>query len=171
MTRPFISSMLKWYVSHEQIQLPPGMWKSLLTVLTAYAMKTQMQQLDSSYMQLLMLLVHLFLSFDEFIEENSNMSKTFAYWVKFLEAIQIMIDNMRAVREGDWNLHLFSLAKDVALHVCCQLHKLFTLTTCIYVRYCATVREFKGDGGIIGITRMAPALTHPITCKNTKPKQ
>ena len=38
-------------------------------------------------------------------------SPTFKYWVMFLVAVQIMLSNVRAKREGDWSAHLMSSSK------------------------------------------------------------
>ena len=35
-------------------------------------------------------------------------SPTFKYWDMFLVAVQIMLLNVRAEREGDWSAHLMS---------------------------------------------------------------
>ena len=41
-----------------------------------------------------------------FIEHGSQKSPTFKFWIKFLKAVQIMLANIRAEREGDWDMHL-----------------------------------------------------------------
>ena len=44
-----------------------------------------------------------------FIEEKSEESPTFAFWVSFLDRVQLLLRFIGATREGDWALHLVSL--------------------------------------------------------------
>lgn len=43
---------------------------------------------------------------DTFIEYGSQKSPTFQFWIKFLTSVHIMLANIRAEREGDWDMHL-----------------------------------------------------------------
>ena len=43
---------------------------------------------------------------ENFIVHGSQKSPTFQFWIKFLKAVQIMLANIRAEREGDWDMHL-----------------------------------------------------------------
>ncbi|XP_033109669.1 uncharacterized protein LOC117110927 [Anneissia japonica] len=45
----------------------------------------------------------------EFVAWGRQASSTFAFWDNFLIAMQIVLSNIRAEREGDWKLHLSSI--------------------------------------------------------------
>jgi len=51
----------------------------------------------------------LFEDFEEFKRERKAESKTFFYWVRFIEMVRLAHDLVRADREGDWHLHLQSV--------------------------------------------------------------
>ena len=48
----------------------------------------------------------LFEDLEEFKRERKAESKTFFYWVRFIEMVRLAHDLVRADREGDWHLHL-----------------------------------------------------------------
>ena len=41
--------------------------------------------------------------------EKASESETFRYWDNFVQMVRILRDISRAVREGNWNLHLHCL--------------------------------------------------------------
>ena len=51
----------------------------------------------------------LFQDFEEFKKERKAKSKTFFYWDRFIEMVQLAKDLVRADREGNWHLHLQSV--------------------------------------------------------------
>ena len=63
---------------------------------------------------------------NEFIEEQQQESKAFKFWIQLLEAVQIVLDNIRAERKGIWQLHLETLAQ--------MLPYMFAANWCNYAR-------------------------------------
>ena len=53
-----------------------------------------------------------------FSEEKSTASHTFKYWFSCLKALQIMLLNIRAERNGDWILHLQSVLSMMPFFFC-----------------------------------------------------
>ena len=43
--------------------------------------------------------------------QHSELSSTFVYWEKYIGMVEILLRYIRAEREGDWNLHLESVAQ------------------------------------------------------------
>ena len=53
--------------------------------------------------------VHVFHDFDQFITQRKETSETFAYWDMLIELVSLMKDLIRADREGNWMLHVFTV--------------------------------------------------------------
>ena len=47
--------------------------------------------------------------YDKFVNERSKVNPLFAFWVKYIEMVQLLLLYLRATRTTDWNLHLSSL--------------------------------------------------------------
>ena len=60
-------------------------------------------------------------SFQRFVDEGSERSKTYAFWKSYISIVETLLLVIRDTREGDWNLHLAgirSMLPWVCLFVC-----------------------------------------------------
>ena len=57
-----------------------------------------------------------------FTDEMSAKSPTFSYWFSCLKALQVMLLNIRAEREGNWILHLQTFVSMMPYYFCCNHH-------------------------------------------------
>ena len=48
----------------------------------------------------------LFIDYNKFVDNQSLQSELFGFWSNYLEMIEILLLHIRAVRTGDWMLHL-----------------------------------------------------------------
>jgi hypothetical protein len=53
---------------------------------------------------------HMFPLMDDFKQWGCSESPTFKFWDMFLHAIEIMLQNIRAERQGLWDIHLSSVS-------------------------------------------------------------
>lgn len=64
---------------------------------------------------------------EEFKQQECQTSPTFAYWIAFLDAVEILLQNIQAERTGDWMMHLHS--------VYCMLPYFFVTNRVNYARW------------------------------------
>ncbi|CAC5400232.1 unnamed protein product [Mytilus coruscus] len=91
-------------------QIPSAFWNVLLEFHTSICdqtdqasdIKTRLEKLFEDHVQPLI---------GMFKEWGHDTSPTFKYWDMFLVAVQIMLSNVRAEREGNWSAHLMSSSK------------------------------------------------------------
>ncbi|CAC5394837.1 unnamed protein product [Mytilus coruscus] len=93
---------------------------------------------------------------NEFREWGGHVSPIFRYWDILLQALEIMLINIRAERNGLWSLHLHSIFSMLPYFF---VSSLFVKTLDRSMAFGATWQQKKtvikdsGDGGIVGLTR------------------
>ncbi|CAC5420158.1 unnamed protein product [Mytilus coruscus] len=114
-TSSFISAFIHWCGTFDYFdQIPSAFWNVLLEFHTSICdqtdqasdIKTRLEKLFEDHVQPLI---------GMFKEWGHDTSPTFKYWDMFLVAVQIMLSNVRAEREGNWSAHLMSSSKNAAL--------------------------------------------------------
>ena len=91
-------------------QLPSAFWNALFEFhrsicdqkIETSVLLTKVEELFEDHVQPLI---------GKFRKWGCGASPTFKYWDMFLVAVQIMLSNLRAEREGDWSAHLMSSSK------------------------------------------------------------
>lgn len=104
----FIAAFIHWCRTFDYIdQIPSAFWNALFefhrsicdqTIETSVLL-TKVEELFEDHVQPLI---------GKFRKWGCDASPTFKYWDMFLVAVQIMLSNVRAEREGDWSAHLMS---------------------------------------------------------------
>jgi hypothetical protein len=107
----FIATFIHWCRTFDYIdQIPSAFWNALFefhrgicdqTIETSVLL-TKVEELFEDHAQPLI---------RKFRKWGCDASPTFKYWDMFLVAVQIMLSNVRAEREGDWSAHLMSSSK------------------------------------------------------------
>jgi hypothetical protein len=102
-----ISSFLKWCEEKDHLEkIPNSFWRALYDAQRVLSSGEQSSSLNAveelealtlKYVQPLMM---------EFKRWGSDTFPTFKYWIMLIDAIQIMLLNIRSERDGDWELHL-----------------------------------------------------------------
>ena len=103
-----IVAFIHWCRTFDYInQIPSTFWNALFefhrsicdqTIETSVLL-TKVEELFEDHVQPLI---------GKFRKWGCDASPTFKYWDMFLVAVQIMLSNVRAEREGDWSAHLMS---------------------------------------------------------------
>ena len=84
-------------------------WKSLAKAQTLFK-KDQTSCLAMEKRLEDLLLQHVLSLYKQFKKWGETQSSTFAYWVMLLDAVQIMLLNIRSERQGNWTLHMHTVA-------------------------------------------------------------
>ena len=189
----FLGAFFKWCCDNGRIDnIPQEFWSQLKVCHNAFDdeskdKKSLFLALEDLYVSHLVPLLH------EFRLWGQSESPTFQYWFMFLDAVEIMLQNIRAERAGLWSLHLQS--------VCNMLPYFFITNRTNYSRWTPVyildmidlpedikqefnagkfaihqkagvfngiwsdmatektiIKDSKGNGGIVGLTRKKSAL-------------
>ena len=74
-----------------------------------------------------------------FKQETS--SKLFKFWDKYIEMILLLLEFIRAEREGDWELHLKVTTKMIPYFFCNGSRELLPVAACLYYGYAQSARK------------------------------
>ena len=105
-----LSSFFSW-CEHNGRVVNLEIWNQLID--TQLALKAKNKRLVLNAVGELERLVeqHLTPLLKEFMEWGCNESPTFQYWKSFLDAVEILLKNIKTEREGNWPLHLHSTSE------------------------------------------------------------
>ena len=193
MAELWLSSFFKWCELEGKIQAVPAVvWQQIIK--TQKLIKEGNAEVHEAVREMDKLVSdHLEPLFCQFRSWGYSRSPTFEYWDMFLKAVQIMLDNIRAERVGDWQGHLHSQSN--------MLPYFFTTDRTNYSRWMpvylldmlslpeeiseqfkmghfairqkpgkfngiwsdlgvekTVIRDSKGSGGIVGLTRKKAAM-------------
>ncbi|KAK3085631.1 hypothetical protein FSP39_006444 [Pinctada imbricata] len=87
--------------------LPEEVWETLLSCHLHFRDNDHFVEVSSSFSSLFE--IHIVPLMEEYRKAGIAASATFQYWDMFLQAVEILLQNIRAERYGDWNLHLISM--------------------------------------------------------------
>ena len=108
MMQLFLVELLRWCYTDEGTAIPSTVWRHMEAVFQA-EMTDSKSLLHNSRKELnLCIEKNLIPVIDKFQEWGCTRSPTFQYWFDFTKAIQVLLRNIRAEREGNWTLHLAS---------------------------------------------------------------
>ena len=89
--------------------ISPKFWKSLAKGQTSFD-KDQRSCLAMVEKVEDLLLQHVLSLFRQLKKWGETQSPTFAYWVMLLDAVQLMLLNIRSERQSNWTLHMHTVA-------------------------------------------------------------
>lgn len=101
----FLSEFFKWCETEEKV-INASIWLYLNKALATLRRGNRDQLAQDISLLKLAFTQHLTHLLSEFREAGCSKSPTFSYWSMFLDAVHILLSNIRAEREGNWNLHL-----------------------------------------------------------------
>ena len=105
-----LSAFFDWCEKKENSNgIPPKFWKSLAKAQTSFdkdkgSCLVMVKKVED------LLLQHVLSLFKEFKKWGETQSSTFAYWVMLLDAVQLMLLNIRSERQSNWTLHMHTVA-------------------------------------------------------------
>lgn len=193
MMQLFLSEFLRW-CDAEGKTISPRVWVHLSQTTEALKEASEEHRVQAVEQLGVELTQHIIPLLTEFRRHGCAASPTFQYWLMFMDAVQVLLSNIRAEREGDWPLHLATQLAMVPYYFSANRTN-YARWTPVYlldmarlpsevaeafssgefaVRHTAAafngiwsdlgtettvIRDAKGDGGIIGLTRRQGALT------------
>ena len=107
----WLKSFFSWCELERKLQqIPASVWCKITNAQEAVKdhsadVATVIQELDEAVCE------HLDPLFKEFRSYGYSRSPTFQYWDMFLKAVEILLQNIRAERTGDWNKSLVSQSR------------------------------------------------------------
>lgn len=103
----FVTNYFKWVNDHEQ-QVSVNVNTAMQRIFETQRAFTDNDEVTPEDIDSLTLVIEQTLrpSLEEFLAWGCKQSVTFEFWVNFITAVQIMLSNIRAEREGDWKMHL-----------------------------------------------------------------
>jgi hypothetical protein len=99
---------LEWCEKDETRRIPAHLWHHLEDMIATFQQGTKQQKVNAVKEFNELLSRHIMPNFQQFRNQQSQMSPTVQYWSNFFYAVQILLCSIRAEREGDWDLHLAS---------------------------------------------------------------
>ena len=169
----------------------PVVWRKLADAQQTYKSESKQQTIMQELCDVIT--QHLLPKLHEFRRWGYVKSPTFQFWDQLLEALQIILLNVRAEREGDWGLHLQTqramvpcffaadrqnYARWIPVYILDMLNLPREVQSAFETGEFAVrqipgcfngiwsdmgtektiIRDAKGSGGIVGLTRKKPAL-------------
>ena len=105
-----LSDFFDWCEKKENINgIPPKFWKSLAKAQTSFD-KDQGSCLVMVKNVEDLLLQHVLSLLKQFKKWGETQSPPFAYWVMLLDAVQLMLINIRSERQANWTLQMHTVA-------------------------------------------------------------
>lgn len=182
----FIQALLQWCNANNKA-ISDRVFEALGQAHAFSKSETNVRQLESTLQQDFVPLMN------DFKAWGSSSSPTFEYWLHFLDAVEVLLLNMRAERQGDWAGNLDSLARMLPYFFVTQrvnysrwlpvyLLDMLELPDSVQSAFkegqftvknssgrfnglwsdmgteTTVIRDAKGDGGIIGLTRKEGAM-------------
>lgn len=132
LTQQLLTAFFEWL---EEKKRMPDIWSQLAEALTAMGAPTtsMLPQAADAMKEVEELVGSIFIPLlNEFREQGSAQSPTFRYWIMFLEAAQLLLLNIRAEREGDWQLHLHSFTKMIPYYFATNRPN-YARWSCVYI--------------------------------------
>ncbi|CAG2209484.1 unnamed protein product [Mytilus edulis] len=90
--------------------IQPNVWKVFLDCHSSFAVPSTPQSTEDIEEFFNVFEEHILPLFEEFRTHYCSISPTFAFWDMFLRAVEILLQNIRAERDGLWLLHLKSVS-------------------------------------------------------------
>lgn len=69
--------------------------------------------------------------FQRFVNIQSAVNPTFAFWSSYLEMVQLLMLFIRATREGNWELHLSTVRSMLPWFFACDKSSLLQVPPCL----------------------------------------
>ena len=109
------------------------------TVIERYRTTTTAEEKKEAYLLLCNTTTRVENLLTRFKQETS--SKLFKFWDKYIEMILLLLEFIRAEREGDWELHLKVTTKMIPYFFCNGSLQLLPVAACLYYGYEQSARK------------------------------